>query len=91
MRAEWVDKNPKAANALTRRRAGGAAVVRQERRTKPELAEIVGRRQWFNVPSPTSSVVSRATSTTATAAVEKGSKQFMKFWRDNASYPVQEP
>ncbi|MGZ3411909.1 MAG: CmpA/NrtA family ABC transporter substrate-binding protein, partial [Xanthobacteraceae bacterium] len=49
MRADWVDKNPKAAQALI------AAVLEAQQwcdkmENKPELAEIVGRRQWFNVP-----------------------------------------
>ena len=35
---------------------------------KQEMADIIGRRQWFNVPVPTSSGASRATSTTASAA-----------------------
>jgi nitrate/nitrite transport system substrate-binding protein len=49
LRADWVDKNPKAALALT------AAVIEAQQwcekaENKAEMAEIVGRRQWFNVP-----------------------------------------
>ncbi len=49
LRADWVDKNPKAAIALT------MAVIEAQQwcekaENKAEMAEIVGRRQWFNVP-----------------------------------------
>ena len=86
LRAEWVDKNPRAAKALI------AAVLeaqqwcdRQE--NKAELAEIIGRRQWFNVP--VSDIIGRLKGDVnyGNGRVEKGTKQFMKFWRDFASYP----
>jgi nitrate/nitrite transport system substrate-binding protein len=49
LRADWVDKNPNAAMALTM----GVIEAQQwcERgENKAEMAEIVSRRQWFNVP-----------------------------------------
>jgi nitrate/nitrite transport system substrate-binding protein len=54
---------------------------------KPELAEIVGRRQWFNVP--VADIIGRLKGDVnyGNGRMEKGTKQFMKFWRDNASYP----
>lgn len=86
MRADWVDKNPKAAQALI------AAVLEAQQwcdkmENKPELAEIVGRRQWFNVP--VTDIVGRLKGDVnyGNGRVEKGGKQFMKFWRDFASYP----
>ena len=49
MRADWVDKYPNAAQALL------MAVMEAQQwcdkmENKEEMAEIVGRRQWFNVP-----------------------------------------
>ena len=86
MRADWIDKNPKAATALT------AAVLEAQQwcdknDNKAELAEIVGRRQWFNVP--TTDIIGRLKGDInyGNGRVEKGTKQLMKFWRDHASYP----
>jgi len=86
MRAEWVDQNPKAAKALT------AAVIEAQQwcdknENKAELAEIVGRRQWFNVPVTDISGRLKGDINYGNGRVEKGTKQGMKFWRDNASYP----
>ena len=49
MRADWVDKNPKAAKALL------MAVMEAQQwcdkmENSEEMCEIVGRRAWFNVP-----------------------------------------
>ncbi len=49
MRADWVDANPKATQAIL------MAVMEAQQwcekaENKDEMAEIVGRRQWFNVP-----------------------------------------
>lgn len=49
MRADWVDANPKTTNAIL------MAVMEAQQwcdklENKAEMAEIVGRRQWFNVP-----------------------------------------
>ena len=86
VRAEWVDKNPKAAKALI------AAVIEAQQwcdknENKAELAEIVGRRQWFNVP--VTDIVGRLKGDInyGNGRVAKGTKLGMKFWRDNASYP----
>lgn len=86
MRAEWVDKNPKAAKALL------AAVIDAQQwcdkdENKQELSEIVGRRQWFNVP--VADLVGRLKGDInyGNGRVAKDTKFGMKFWRDNASYP----
>jgi nitrate/nitrite transport system substrate-binding protein len=86
LRAEWVDKNPKATRALL------AAVIEAQQwcdkmENKAELAEILGRRQWFNVP--VTDIIGRLKGDVnyGNGRVEKGTKLFMKFWRDNASYP----
>jgi nitrate/nitrite transport system substrate-binding protein len=86
MRADWVDKNPNAAKALLM-----AVLEAQQWCDKPEnkqeMSEIVGKRQWFNVP--VADIVGRAKGDInyGNGRVEKGTKQFMKFWSDHASYP----
>jgi nitrate/nitrite transport system substrate-binding protein len=86
MRAEWVDKNPKAALALLM-----AVMEAQQWCDKPEnkqeMSEIVGKRQWFNVP--VADIIGRAKGDInyGNGRVENGTKQFMKFWQDFASYP----
>ncbi len=54
---------------------------------KEEMSTIVGKRQWFNVP--VADIVGRAKGDInyGNGRVEKGTKQFMKFWSDHASYP----
>ena len=86
LRAEWVDKHPNAAKALL------MAVMEAQQwcdkmENKEEMSTIVGKRQWFNVPVP--DIVGRAKGDInyGNGRVEKGTKQFMKFWQDHASYP----
>ena len=86
LRAEYVEKNPAAAKALLM-----AVLEAQQWCDKPEnkqeMSEIVGKRQWFNVP--VADIVGRAKGDInyGRGRVEKGTKQFMKFWQDHASYP----
>ncbi|MDZ4790159.1 MAG: CmpA/NrtA family ABC transporter substrate-binding protein [Hyphomicrobiales bacterium] len=86
MRAEYVDKHPKAAMAILM-----ATMEAQQWCDKPEnkqeMSEIVGKRQWFNVP--VADIVGRAKGDInyGRGRVEKGTNQYMKFWKDHASYP----
>jgi nitrate/nitrite transport system substrate-binding protein len=86
MRADFVDGNPKATQAIL------MAVMEAQQwceklENKQEMAEIVGKRQWFNVP--VADIIGRANGDInyGNGRVEKGTKQFMKFWQDHASYP----
>jgi nitrate/nitrite transport system substrate-binding protein len=86
MRADWVDKNPNATRALL------MAVMEAQQwcekmENKQELATIVGRRQWFNVPVPDIIGRLRGDINYGHGRVEKGTKQYMKFWSEHASYP----
>jgi nitrate/nitrite transport system substrate-binding protein len=88
MRASFVDKNPRAAKALL------MAVMEAQQwcdkmENKDEMAAIVAKRQWMNVP--VSDVVERIKGTFnyGNGKVVKDSPHFMKFWRDHASYPFQ--
>jgi nitrate/nitrite transport system substrate-binding protein len=86
LRAEWVDRHPKAAKAVL------MAVMEAQQwcektENKEELAAIVGKRQWFNVPVP--DIVGRLKGDInyGRGRVEKGTRQYMKFWSEHASYP----
>jgi nitrate/nitrite transport system substrate-binding protein len=86
MRADWVDKNPNATRALL------MAVMEAQQwcekmENKQELATIVSRRQWFNVPVPDIIGRLRGDINYGHGRVEKGTKQYMKFWSEHASYP----
>ncbi|MFH6784679.1 MULTISPECIES: CmpA/NrtA family ABC transporter substrate-binding protein [Methylobacterium] len=86
MRASWVDKHPNAAKALL-----AAVMEAQQWCDKPEnrdeLAGIVAKRQWINVPA--SDVVKRMKGEFDYGDGRKvmNSPHIMKYWADNASYP----
>ncbi|AWB23859.1 nitrate ABC transporter substrate-binding protein [Methylobacterium currus] len=86
MRAAWVDKYPNAAKALL-----AAVMEAQQWCDKPEnrdeLAGIVAKRQWINVPA--SDVVKRMKGEFDYGDGRKvaNSPHIMKYWADNASYP----
>lgn len=87
MRAQWVEKHPAAARALLK------AVMEAQQwceklENKEELAIILGKRQWFNVP-PTD-VVGRLKGNInyGRGRIENDTKLLMKFWEDGVvSYP----
>jgi nitrate/nitrite transport system substrate-binding protein len=56
---------------------------------KDEVAQIVAKRSWFNVPY--ADIVTRLQGKFdyGTGKVVDNSPHLMKFWRDNASYPYQ--
>jgi nitrate/nitrite transport system substrate-binding protein len=88
MRAAWVDKNPRAAKALLM-----AVLEAQQFCDKPankdEVAAIMAKRQWMNVP--VADVVDRMKGKFdyGTGRVVSDSPHMMKFWTNNASYPFQ--
>jgi nitrate/nitrite transport system substrate-binding protein len=86
MRAEWVDKYPNAARALTMA-VMEAQMWCEKADNKEELATIVGKRQWFNVP--VADIIGRLKGDInyGRGRIEKGTKQYMKFWSEHASYP----
>ncbi len=88
MRADWVEKNPRAAQALLMA-VMEAAQWCDDMANKEELAEIVGKRAWFNVPAK--DIVDRLKGEYdyGNGKVVEDSPHFMKFWRDHASYPFQ--
>jgi nitrate/nitrite transport system substrate-binding protein len=88
MRADWVDKNPRAARALLM-----AIMEAQQWCEKPEnrdeLATIVSKRQWINVPVADVTKRMKGEFDYGTGRVEKDSPHIMRFWSDQASYPFQ--
>ena len=88
MRADWVTKYPRAAEAIT------AAVIEAQiwcdaLENKTELAGILGRRAWFNVPPADILPRSRGDIDYGDGRKVEGSPLRMKFFADHASYPFQ--
>jgi nitrate/nitrite transport system substrate-binding protein len=85
MRKDWVDAHPNAAKAILK-----AVMEAQMWADKPEnaseLAKILAQKQWINCQ--VGDILPRLKGET-NYGDEKASKkgQFMKFWRDNASFP----
>jgi nitrate/nitrite transport system substrate-binding protein len=87
MRTEWVEKNPAATRALL------MAVMEAQQwcekmENKEELAAILGKRQWFNVPP--ADIIGRIKGDInyGRGRKESGTKLLMKFWEDGTvSYP----
>src|SRR5437016_1364785 len=88
MRSAWVDKNPKAAQAIT------MAVMEAQQwadkaENKQELATIMGKRQWMNCPVDDVYDRTAGKFDYGTGKVVENSPHIMKYWRDFASYPFQ--
>lgn len=86
LRADWVERHPHAAEALTAAVIEAARWCDQPANTQ-EMCTIVGRRAWFNVP--VADILPRMR-----GEVDYGDGRritdpdlTMKFWRDHASYP----
>ena len=88
MRADWVDANPKSTQAIL------AAVMEAQiwcdkAENKDEMAAIIGRRQWLNVP--VADIIGRIKGDInyGLGRTAKGTNLGMKFWgeKGEASYP----
>ena len=88
MRADWVDANPKAALAIMMATMEAQQWC-EKMENKQEMAEIIGRRQWFNVPVPDIIGRIKGDFNYGRGRVEKGTKYLMKFWgeKGETSYP----
>lgn len=87
MRADWVDKNPKATQALLM-----AVIEAQQWCDNPantkEMCEILSKREWLKAPVKDILGPMQGKFNYGNGRVEDFSKTLMmKFWRDNASYP----
>jgi nitrate/nitrite transport system substrate-binding protein len=88
MRADWVDANPKATLAIL------MAVMEAQQwceklENKEEMATIIGRRQWFNVPVPDIIGRIKGDINYGLGRTVTGSNLRMKFWgeKGESSYP----
>jgi nitrate/nitrite transport system substrate-binding protein len=86
LRADWVEKHPRAAMGVL------MAVLEAQQwcdsmENKAEMSTILGKRQWFNVPS--ADIVNRIKGDVNYGDGRKvqGTDLLMKFWREHASYP----
>ncbi|MEP0872840.1 ABC transporter substrate-binding protein [Trichocoleus desertorum AS-A10] len=86
MRAEWVDKHPKAAKALLMA-VQEAQMWCDKAENKEEMCDILSQREWFKVPAK--DIIERAQGRIdyGDGRVVENSPHIMKFWADNASYP----
>ncbi len=88
MRADWVDKNPKAAKAILM-----AIQEAQQWCDKPEnkeeMCKIVSGPKWFDVP--VADILGRIQGKIdyGDGRTEANYPNSMKFWADNTSYPYQ--
>ena len=88
MRADWVDKHPRAAKALLM-----AVLEAQQWCDRPEhraeTAAVLAKRNWIG--APVTDIVDRLQGKFdyGTGKVVADSPHLMKFWRDAASYPYQ--
>lgn len=86
MRADWVDKYPKAAKALL------AAVLEaqiwcDQPENKKELLQILSQRQWMGVPRDLMRDRLLGKFDYGNGRVVEDSPHAIKFWRESASYP----
>jgi nitrate/nitrite transport system substrate-binding protein len=87
LRAAWVDKHPKAAQALLMAVLEAQAWC-DKLENREEMCRIVGTRAWFNVP--VADILPRQKGDYdygLEGKVVKDSPGIMKFWRDHASFP----
>jgi nitrate/nitrite transport system substrate-binding protein len=86
MRTDWVEKNPNATKALLMAILE-AQMWCDKMENKAEMADILGKRQWFNVPAK--DVIGRLKGTInyGNGRVAENTGLQMKFWQDHASYP----
>lgn len=88
MRADFVDANPKATQAIMLATME-AQIWCETMANKQEMAEIIGRRQWFNVPVPDIIGRIKGDINYGRGKVAKGTNLLMKFWGEggSVSYP----
>ena len=88
MRADWVDKNPNASNALLMA-VHDAQMWCDKLENRDEVSEIVAKRSWINAPVTDIKDRMRGKFDYGTGKVIENSPHIMKYWRDFASYPFQ--
>jgi nitrate/nitrite transport system substrate-binding protein len=88
VRADWTDKNPRAALAALMA-VQEAQIWCDKAQNKAEMSQIIGRRAWFNVPVEDIQGRSQGSIDYGDGRKVETSPHIMKYWRDFASYPFQ--
>jgi nitrate/nitrite transport system substrate-binding protein len=86
VRSDWIEKNPKATQARLMA-VMEAAQWCDAMANKEEMAAILGKRQWFNVPPADVAGRLKGDINYGNGKVAKGTDLYMKFWKDGVSYP----
>ncbi len=86
VRADWVEQNPNAAKALLMA-VQEAQMWCEQAENKTEMATILSKRAWFNVPAADIEDRSKGNFDFGDGRVEQSSEHVMKFWDNNVSYP----
>jgi nitrate/nitrite transport system substrate-binding protein len=86
LRADFVDKYPKAAKALLMA-VMEAQIWCDRAENREEVAAICAKRQWINVPVVDVTDRMKGKFDYGTGRVVEDSPHIMKYWRDFASYP----
>jgi len=88
MRADFVDANPRATQAILMA-VMEAQMWADKMENRQELAEIVGKRQWFNVPVGDINKRLQGDINYGNGREVKGTNLYMKFWGEGGtvSYP----
>jgi nitrate/nitrite transport system substrate-binding protein len=86
LRADFIEKHPNAVKALL------MAIMEAQQwcdaaANKEEMAQILGKRAWFNVPPADIAGRLKGDINYGNGRVAKATGLEMKFWKDNASYP----
>ena len=88
MRADWVDKHPRAAKSLLMA-VQEAQMWCDKQENRKELAQIISKRQWVGAPFADTSDRLLGKFDYGNGKIVANSPHLMKFWRDAASYPFQ--
>lgn len=86
LRSDWIEKNPNAARALMMA-VIEAQIWADSMDNKEEMATILGKRQWFNVPPKDVAGRLKGTINYGNGRLLENSGLEMKFFKDHASYP----
>ncbi len=88
LRADWVDKYPKAAKALLMAVMEAQQWCDQEA-NKQEMAQIISKREWLKAPVEDILPRSLGQFDFGNGRTFENPNLAMKYWRDSASYPYQ--
>jgi nitrate/nitrite transport system substrate-binding protein len=88
MRADWVDKNPRAAKAALMA-VMEAQMWCEKPENRDEMCQIIGKRQWMNAPFE--DIIDRAKGkfVYGDGRTVENHPQMMRYWAQHASYPFQ--